>query len=158
MVGASVGRGPGMFTLGFGIESTTETGTSVDFRIGKMLNSKLILSTGIDLWTRSEGAADFTFYNVAAALTMYPIVIDVGGGGPYIRWGMGVAGADFDDPLAGTLSKHGLGLLAAAGYEYRLTEGFALGAGAGYEYLLLNGDVLDSARFAPFVLDVSWYF
>jgi hypothetical protein len=93
-------------------------------------------------------------------MTFYP-----GNVGFFVRGGVGFGSVSFEaqldeGPLAGfTLNKDetGLGLLAAAGYEVRLSRKFALGPQVDYAYLFVGGDLVDSANFVNGSLQFNWY-
>jgi hypothetical protein len=161
MLGLSVGGGPGKFKNATGEDSSTESGGVFDFRVGRTITPKVLLSGEFDTWQRSEGSLDFWFFNFAACATFYPGNPDAGSGGFYLRGGIGYGSVDVDENLGNstlTFSEEGFGLLAAAGYEFRLTRRFALGAGTGINYLSISGDVFDTAQFVPIVADLNWYF
>ena len=161
MLGLSVGGGPGKFKTSTGEDSSTEGGTVVDVRVGRMVSSKVLISGELDAWTRTEGNLDFWFFNFAGCATLYPGNPDTGSGGFYVRGGLGFASVDVDETQGNTTvtySEDGFGVLAGLGYELRLTRKFALGAGMGINYLFINGDVFDTAQFVPIVADLNWYF
>ena len=159
--GFSVGGGPGKFTAATGGDSSTESGGSINFRIGKALTPTFTLSFETDSWLRSESTdlgpeVTFSFWNFAAAGTLYPSET----GGLYLRGGIGYANADIDLVEGNTtvgVSESGFGILAAAGYEWRLTTNFALGATGGYDFLFISGDIFDSAQFGFVAIDLNWY-
>ncbi len=53
--------------------------------------------------------------------------------------------------------KHGIGLAAAVGYEWRLTRKFAMGPQVDFTYLNIGDDIVDTANFFDITLGFNRY-
>lgn len=154
------------FMIGFGLGGGSGTIEDADdrefggvgnFRIGYAVRQDFVVHYEGSAWTRTwdEGIQEFTvtLSTNTAALTYYPP-----GSGLFLRGGIGLATAKFEleqDNVTISTDETGLGLLLAAGYEWRLTRKFALGPHVEFTYQSL--DELESANVISGVLDFNWY-
>lgn len=153
------------FMIGFGVGgggasldgSDREGGATGNFRIGYALRPDVVLHYEGAAWTRTfdEPAGDVTwsFSTNAAALTYYPPQ-----SGLFVRGGIGFGTARVEVKTGNVKVSHdetGLGLLAAAGWEFRLTRKFALAPQLGFAYQTLDG--LDNSNFVDVSLGFNWY-
>jgi outer membrane autotransporter protein len=106
------------------------------------------------------GEGDLTLSAVTFGVTYFP-----GNMGFFVRGGLGFASADatvaletggvFD--VSGESVDTGLGILAATGYEWRLTDKFALGPQVELVYLAIDGDLVENAVVVDGSLQFNWY-
>ena len=153
MIGFSLGGGSQ------GIEDSDEregSGTG-NFRIGGAIRQDLVIAFEGQGWSKTieDPLGDFiwTFSTATAAITVYP-----GGGGGFLRGGVGVGTASVEFDGGGfnvTADESGLAVLAAGGYEWRLTRKFALGPHA--EFVWMDLDEVGSANMVGGSLDFDWY-
>jgi len=160
VAGFSLGGGPGKFSLKDGGSSSTEPGGKFAGRLGKALHPQITLGLEMDGWARTEstdvGDLNFYFVNFLLTGTFFPSTT----GGFYLRGGLGGSTITVDQVQGNTtvgFDEGGFGLLAGAGYEWRLGAKTALGIGAGYNHLFISGDVFDSSQFGFIALDLNWY-
>ncbi|MDH3197212.1 MAG: autotransporter outer membrane beta-barrel domain-containing protein [Candidatus Krumholzibacteria bacterium] len=142
-----------------------------NFRIGGAVKPNLVLHLESSAWVKQWdvvdgssggkiGEADLTLSAVTFAATFFP-----GNMGFYLRGGLGfaTANATFSLGSAGGLSVKaestdtGLGLVAATGYEWRLTDKFAMGPQVELVFLGIDGDLIDNALFVDGSLQFNWY-
>lgn len=150
-------------------------GGAASFRVGYAVNPSLVLGLETTGWGRTDEERVFgenveisTTLNVTAlALTWFP-----GVGGFFARAGLGVGIARQEYDLGGVSAEidgNGLGLLLAAGYEWRLTKTFALGTQLDLGFMNLgdlevqdeNGDPTDaevSFNYSSVSVVANWYF
>jgi hypothetical protein len=154
MIGFSVGGG----SQGVEDEDEREGSGTGNFRIGYAVQPDLVVAFEGSGWTKTFdtafGEATWTFSTAAAALTWYP-----GGQGAFLRGGVGVGTASVEvdtGPFTVSDDESGLGLLGAAGYEWRLTSKFALGPHAEFTWMDLSDEV-GSANMFGGGLDFDWY-
>lgn len=140
-----------------------------NFRIGGAVKPNLVLHLESSAWVKQwdvvalgakVGEAELTLSAATFAATYFP-----GNMGFYVRGGFGFASANakvtidtgqtFD--VSGESTDTGLGLLAATGYEWRLTDKFALGPQAELVYLGIDGDLIDNALIIDGSLQFNWY-
>ena len=155
--GFMIGFGVGGGSLGIQDGDEREGAGIGDFRIGYAVRPDLVLAFEGDGWTKqfTSGLGDvtWTFSTGTAALTWFP-----GAGGGYLRGGVGVGVASAELKTGGlTISddESGVGVAAAAGYEWRLTRKFALGPQA--EFFWMDLDQLGSANMIGGSLNFDWY-
>lgn len=153
MIGLSVGGG----SQGVEDEDEREGSGTGNFRIGYAVRPDLVLHFEGTGWTKTFdsafGDATWTFSTGTAALTWYP-----NAGGGFLRGGVGVGTASLeieDSGIKVSADESGLGLVAAAGYEWRLTRKFALGPHGEFVWMDL-GDVGTANMFGG-SLDFNWY-
>ena len=138
LIGFSAGAGGAALelapTTGGTITSEREGGGAGNFRIGYAVTPTVALAIESNAWGKSENVAifgsefDYSYrVQVAAfAATWYP-----GEGGFFLRGGLGVGTGRIevkDQNATAEIKDSGLGVLAAVGYEWRLTQKFALGS------------------------------
>jgi len=154
------------FMIGFGLGGGSltvenadkrEGGLAVNFRIGYSVRQDLVLHFEGSDWSRSfdeaGGNVTWNFSVGTAALTWFP-----GNNGFFVRGGVGFATASAElerDNLHISSDENGLGLLAAAGYEWRLSRKFALGPQV--EYVYEDLDSLGSSNAVNGALAFNWY-
>jgi hypothetical protein len=154
------------FMLGFGIgggsqgiedEDDRESSAIGDFRIGYAVQPDLAVHLESSVWSKTfddlDGEVTWTFATTTAALTVYP-----GGGGGFLRGGIGFGTASVEldtGPFTVSADESGFGVLAAAGYEWRLTRMFALGPHA--EFTWMDAGDVGSATMFGGALDFNWY-
>jgi hypothetical protein len=158
----------GGFFLGFNLGGGTadvnvenadtdrEWGGAGNLRIGGAIRNNLLLGAETSGWARNEGNETVTLSTICFAVTYYP-----GDQGFFLRGGMGFAGTsleiDLGDDTTQSKSETGFGILAAMGYEWRLTGKFALGPQVEFNYLNIGGDLVDTANFFDATLGFNWY-
>ena len=154
MIGFSVGGGSQ------GIEDGDEREGSVtgNLRVGYAVRPDLVVHFEGTGWTKTFdtvfGDATWSFSTATAALTCYP-----GGGGAFLRGGIGIGTARLKIENAGievSEDESGLGLVAAVGYEWRLTKKFAMGPHGEFVWMDLGEDVGTADNFGG-GLDFDWY-
>ena len=141
-----------------------------NFRIGGAVKPNLVLHLESSAWVKQwdlvtsaggrVGEGELTLSAATFAATYFPSNM-----GFYLRGGVGFAtatatvkvdtGAVFD--VSGESTDTGLGLLAATGYEWRLTDKFALGPQAELVYLGIGGDLIDNALIVDGSVQLNWY-
>lgn len=153
MIGFGVGGG------GQGREDVDEREGSVigNFRIGYAVQPDLVVHFEGTAWTKTfdsfAGDRTWTFSTAAAAATWFP-----GNVGAFVRGGVGVGTASVEQETGGfrvTYDETGFGVLAGAGYEWRLTPKFALGPHVEFSWMDL--DSIGSADMVGGALDFNWY-
>lgn len=176
-LGLGVGSAEGRLDDDRDVLFTTERtgGGAANFRIGYAANPSLVLGLESTVWGRTDEERVFggnveistTLSITAFALTWYPTE-----GGFFARAGLGVGVARQEYDLGGVSAEidgSGVGLLLAAGYEWRLTKTFALGAQFDLGFMNLgdlevqdeNGDPTDAqVTFNTSSISVvaNWYF
>ena len=120
---------------------------------------KLTCSWSPSTWARSEDGATLGFQAVTAALTYFP-----GNLGAYLRGGVGFGNSNFEVdtqvlgfPVNVGNTDSGWALLAAGGYEWRLSNKFALGPELEFVYFGLGGELIDAAGIINGTLQFNWY-
>jgi hypothetical protein len=166
---ASAGRHPhdrNGFMIGFGIGGGSagiedgdgrEGSVTGNFRIGYALRPDLVLHYEGSAWTKTdEGATQdvtWTFSTNVAAVTYYPP-----SSGLFVRGGVGFGTAAVEVEQGGlslNYDETGFGLLAAGGWEFRLTRKFALAPQVEFTHMVL--DDLGSANVIAGGLGFNWY-
>ena len=156
LIGFSAGAGGAALELaptsGGTITSEREGGGAGNFRVGYAVKPSLALAFESNAWGKSENATilgtefDFSYrVQVAAfAATWYP-----NAGGLFLRGGLGIGTGKIEVKNQGAsteIKDSGFGFLAAAGYEWRLTQKFALGPQVDFGYMSLGEvDATDDA-------------
>jgi hypothetical protein len=151
--------------------SESEGSGAGNFRIGGAVKPNLVLHLESSAWIKSWdvvdgttggkiGTADLTLSAATFAATFFP-----GNKGFFLRGGLGFAtasatvtietGTVFD--VSGESTDTGLGLVAATGYEWRLTDKFAMGPQVELVFLGIDGDLIDNALFVDGSLQFNWY-
>ncbi len=155
--GFMIGFGVGGGSLGIEDGDEREGSGLGNFRIGYAVRPDLVLQLETEGWTKqfddALGEVTWSFSVAAVALTWYP-----GAQGAYLRGGVGVGVADAELDLGNvTISgdESGLGIAAAAGYEWRLTRKFALGPEA--QFFWMDLEELGSANVLGGTLNLDWY-
>lgn len=161
------------FFIGFGLGGGSAHWKGADdrsvggvgnFRIGYAVSPNLTFGLESCSWVKRESAGAAggltLIYNVSTfGATYFPW-----NSGAYIKGGMGYSTASFEDvgflPGLGEnkfqIDQTGFGILAAAGYEWRLTRKFAIGPEIDVVYLRL-GDPFHDANYASVTLMMDWY-
>ena len=150
-------------------------GVAGNFRIGFAVSPTLIIGLESSAWVREEEIEGFgdeltqtnTLAVGAFAATWYP-----GQGGFFLRGGIGF-GTYQEEVASGsvtvTFRETGFGVLAATGYEWRLTRSFALGPQLDLAYVdvgdiefeTIDGTVVDADikfDYVNLTVLLNWYF
>ena len=158
-IGFGLGGGSASLTNSDG-ESDSDGGGTGQFRIGGAVTPQLTLGLESASWTHtySEAGVDFTWtFSVGTfGATWFPIVDQ----GFFVRGGLGFGRAQADLAVGSvrvSASEGGLGLLAATGYEWRLTRKFALGPQVELTHIAIGGDEIDSITVVDGALQFNWY-
>lgn len=165
MLGISLGAGPGTLTNSLNGQTMEEWAGVVQLRGGGMISPKLLFHLELEAWLRNQTTGYDTsnkvdMFQYALALTWYPFDPASGSGGWWFRVGLGLANVRVEpdgDFAQESYSEGGWSMLAAAGYELRLTRTFAMGLGLSYDGLGVNGDVFSDSRFFAITADFNWY-
>jgi hypothetical protein len=154
MIGFGVGGGSVGIKNGDGREGSV-TG---NFRIGYALRPDLVLAFEGNAWSKTfstdQGDLTWTFSTGTASVTCFPQNM-----GFFLRGGIGFGTANVElerNNVKISADDTGLGLLAAAGYEWRLTQKFALGPQVEFSYQNEGGDV-ESSNIIAGGLNFNWY-
>jgi len=150
--------------------SADEWSGSGNFRIGGAVQPDLVLHLEATSWVKGWdvvsadgqrlGDADLTLGVATFAVTYFPKNM-----GLLLRAGVGIATADAKVPV-GTAppfdifaesTDTGFGMLAAVGYEWRLTNKFAMGPQIELVYLGIDGDFVKNAFVVDGGLEFNWY-
>jgi hypothetical protein len=125
-----ISGGGGWGSLGVSVDELEDEreGSGVGFlRGGWTLTPRVLLGGELNAWSQSEEVeqgldARLTVYNLSVALTYYPQPM----GGFFVKGGIGGTFADTDLTLEGTSITvdlgRGVGFIAGAGYDVRLTR------------------------------------
>ena len=177
-VGLAWGLGSGSVTFD---ELQTPTdwakGGSPQMRVGRRLNSHLMLGVELRQWLNETGLADYKIrgnvQNLSLVLTAYPGSATNLTSGLYLQAGGGFSHGRLSglEPIEGgenewgetyeVIYKHdaqGWGAVVGAGYEFRLSRHCAAGLAVSYNFLSFDDDVFDEAEFVPASLNLNWYF
>jgi hypothetical protein len=156
--GFFVGFGLGGGNAGIKDGDSRENGGAGSFRVGYAVRQDLVVGLENAAWVKSETVSgiDLTLsFNVATfGVTYYP-----GNQGLYVKGGIGFGSAKWEAAVGNaklSWTDSGLGLLGAAGYEWRLTQKFAIGPEVAFAYLNVGGD-LESADFVSGHVTFNWY-
>ncbi len=160
LLGLGVGIGSAGADVSIVENLDRETDVIGSFRIGWALVERITLALDFNVWRnefRGDIATDvtWTFSLSTVSATVFP-----GNVGFFIRGGIGVAAASAELNQGGgkvSDTEAGLGLLAATGYEWRVTETMAVGPQVNFAYLNLNGAIIESVEFISFAAQVTWY-
>ncbi len=161
------------FFIGFGLggggaqweDSADRTGGGVgNFRVGYAVAPNMTVGLESSSWVKRENAEQMgeltLIYNVSAiGATYFP-----GNKGAFLKGGIGFATATLEDLgyipelSIGTfdIERSGIGLLAAVGYEWRLTQKFAVGPEIEIVYLNV-GDLFNDANYISSTFMMDWY-
>lgn len=158
-VGAGYGNAGANVTLVD--ELDRESGGTASFRIGWMVREDLAVGVESTLWTR-PGKGDvatelsWTFSVTTLAATYFP-----GRGGAYVRCGVGVGTTSVEliisDEILASNVETGMGIAAAAGYEWRVTKHFALAPQFEFAYLEINDEITNNVDFFTLTVQGTWY-
>lgn len=137
-------------------------------RIGGAIRQDLVLGLEASAWAKnydilvagqSVGTAKVTFSTTTFAGTWYP-----GGGGYFVRGGVGLAAAKLEVTFpvgpfdSAQHTDSGVGLLAATGYEWRLTDKFAMGPQVELAFLGIHGgELVGNVLIVDGGLEFNWY-
>ncbi|HEX5132195.1 MAG TPA: outer membrane beta-barrel protein [Candidatus Krumholzibacteria bacterium] len=164
-----VGYGGGWADVQIGdLTTDPEWSGLLNARAGYALRQDLLLGGEYTRWAKDyayvklEGdvPVTLTLSGITAAVTYFP-----GNAGFMLRGGVGVSVASvdvrppdtIDFPVSGKSSENGIAMLAAMGYEARVSEKFALGLEFDVAYLGIGGDVIDHAYLYGLNLQLNWY-
>jgi len=149
----SVGGGPGSAGVSCddcGGNDRLNDGTGF-LKGGWTLNPQTLVGLEFDLWSQQDRssplAATLNLYNVSGTLTYYPRASSAF----FVKGGAGVSIVDLDGKMEGTTFTaylgNGLGIVAGAGYDFRMSRRLSLTTGVDYWYgrigeVTLFGDAL----------------
>lgn len=163
-LGLGVGSAEGRLDDDRDVLFTTERtgGGAASFRVGYAVNPSLVAGFESTGWGRNDQERVFgvdvdistTLSITAFALTWFPSE-----GGFFARAGVGVGIARQEYDLGGVLAEidgSGVGLLLAAGYEWRLTKTFALGTQLDLGFMNLGGLEVQDENGDPTEADVTF--
>jgi hypothetical protein len=161
------------FFIGFGLgggsaqwegSAGRDGGGVGNFRVGYAVAPNWTVGLESSSWVKREDGGvigDLTLiYNVSTfGATYFP-----GNGGTFLKGGVGFAAASVEDigylPGFGNskyeIDQSGFGFLAAAGYEWRLTDKFAIGPEIEFVYLSV-GDPFKDANYMSATVMMDWY-
>jgi hypothetical protein len=160
-IGFGVGLGGANWTEGSALDGSSEDsgGGAINFRLGGAIRPDVTIGLETSTWAKSEDGATLGFQAVTAAVTYFP-----GNVGAYLRGGVGFGSSNFeiDTQVFGTPvnvgnTDTGWALLAAGGYEWRLSSKFALGPEIEFVYIGLDGELIDTAGIINGTLQFNWY-
>jgi hypothetical protein len=151
------------------VDVASEVSGVGQFRLGGALRDDLILGMEASTWVKEYdlevggakvGDAKTTFGAAVFAATWFP-----GNRGYFLRGGVGVASArgEVDIEVTGLLdlsldeTDRGIALLAATGYEWRLTEKFAIGPEVEVFFMGVSGDVAEDIVVVDGAVEFNWY-
>jgi len=169
-IGFGLGAGNASWDWSFqSSDSPSEGSGTIDFRIGGAIRSDLVLGFESSSWVKDYdlgaggtkvGDAKVTFSTALFAATWFP-----GNQGFYMRGGVGVGTArgevNVDVPGFEFLSLEsddsGVAVLAALGYEWRLSRKFAIGPQVESFFLGIDGDIVDNVAVVDGSVQFNWY-
>ena len=162
MGGGNAGADPGSDAVALGVtELDRESGASGNFRFGWAVADRATIGLENTTWLRNYNVsgtnidATLTMNVTTLALTYFP-----GNVGFYLRGGLGLgtAAVKYEQGAASVEgSTVGFGLIAATGYEWRLTQKFALGPQLQWAFLGVNDEGIENADFASLTVQMTWY-
>ncbi len=160
LLGLGVGIGSAGADVSIVENLDRETDVIGSFRIGWALVERLTLAFEFNVWRnefRGDIATDvtWTFTLSTISATLFP-----GNVGFFIRGGIGVGTSSAELSQGGAKvsdTEAGLGFLAAAGYEWRVTETMAVGPQVDFAYLNINGTITESVDFISLGAQATWY-
>lgn len=133
-----------------------ETGGFAIFRLGGAIRNNLLLGVESSAWVRELNDVTYTMTSMAFAATYYP-----GDIGFLLRggFGLGTSGTSMGQGNGWVLSKGnaGLSLIAAAGYEWRLTKKFALVPEVDLAHFQIGKGLVERATIMGATLGLGWY-
>jgi len=143
--------GGGSAGLSFADTTSTdrEVGGTANIRVGYAVTPSVVIGLEGLVWTREIEGVTWTLSVGGPAVTFYP-----GEQGFYLRGGIGSGSLDAEAGSV-TVSKTGFGILAAAGYEWRLARTLALGPQVDFAWMDV-GDEL-TGNFFAFSAALNWY-
>ena len=162
--GFFIGLGAGWGNMGADLESfATDRENSVagNFRLGWAVTNSVAIGLETSTWAKKYAIGGTgTDLNLLATVTTFAVTVFPGNMGLYARGGLGFATARQELQGGGVSvsnTENGLGLLAAVGYEWRLTKKFALGPQAQWAYLNIGDQGINSADFVSLTAQATWY-
>lgn len=166
-VGFGVGGGnayaePGTNAPPLGVSDVDrESGGSGNFRFGWAVSDRATIGLESTAWLKSYNISGTTIdATITMNVTTFAVTYFPGNAGFYLRGGLGFGTAAVKYEQGGASvsgNTVGLGLVAASGYEWRLTEKFALGPQLQYAYLGVDNEDLDTANFVSLTAQMTWY-
>lgn len=162
--GFFIGFGAGWGSAGAdfeGIDPNREASFAGNFRFGWAVNQNITIGLENTSWSKDYNISELSSeLRLTGTVTTFAMTFFPQNQGFYMRGGLGVAtgkariesaGFSFED------TETGFGLLAATGYEWRLTGKFALGPQVQYAYLNIDGDGTKSVDFLSVTAQATWY-
>lgn len=114
--------------------SSRETSAVLSIRLGGTLNERLLLGIESNTWLKEQDGVTVTLANVAATLTLYPQPAS----GFFIKGGVGFSAVinEFrEGSTTVTLDPgYGLGLIAGAGYDFRVKKNLSITPAVNFWY------------------------
>lgn len=151
-IGFGVGGASAGVSLDGGGSSDREGGGMGNFRVGYPLSEEVSLQLEGNAWTKSENDVTLTFDATTIGIAFFPSE------GWVLRGGVGFGQTKLSADLGNTTvtsTETGIGLHAAAGYEFRLARTFALGPQVDFGYATFDGG---SSNWFGAGLNLNWYF
>ena len=172
VTGISYGFGRGASKDGTGQETEFRDGGSPQVRFGRMLGRRWLLSADYQGWFVEAGNTDVrlrrSLQNIALAVTLFPGSFTGPTDGIFLRAGVGYGWAG----TAGTelvtveeslkqgekirFDEGGLGLMAAAGYDFWISPSFLAGLSLNFNYLDIGKDFVDTGWNVPLSFNLTW--
>jgi hypothetical protein len=161
-IGFGLGWGNAGASLASGVDVDRENSGSGNFRLGWAANQSVTLGLESSSWLKTYdlGGTQSTDLKLTTTVTTFAVTVFPQNVGVYLRGGIGVAAASAE-VSSGAASvedtEYGLGLLAAVGYEWRLTGKFALGPQLQWTLLNIDDAITESIDFFSATAQATWY-
>ncbi|MDH3217335.1 MAG: porin family protein [Candidatus Krumholzibacteria bacterium] len=160
-IGFGLGWGNAAAKLGQSPDPDRANSVSGNLRFGWSVAQTVAIGLEASSWAKNYDVEGTNLdLNLTGTVTTFAVTYFPGNMGLFLRGGLGFStasvklqggGASFEEVETGA------GFLAAAGYEWRLTEKFALGPQAQWAYLKIDQEGLDSVDFVSITAQATWY-
>jgi opacity protein-like surface antigen len=183
MLGVSIGFGRGNFENADGSKSEYRDGIIPQYRIGKMLSSRVMLNFELQDWLieggRVDEAGDESVDKIRRSLQTWTLALAVYPGNPNNAWsglyfragaGVGLAGTAFIT-LTEELEQvnpdnrkddFGFGAVGSVGYEFWILKNVTTAVASSINYVSVSNsddNLVDKAWFyVPISFNLNWYF
>jgi len=158
-IGAGLGWGNADANVTVVGDLQRKNGSTGNFRLGWAIRDNWVAGyefSGFAAFFSQNSANDLRWVLTLSSLavTWWP-----GNEGWYVRGGIGIATARVEVVTTGVVSQDqpGVGVMAAAGYEWRVMENLAIGPQAEYVYMDINGSLTENANFVSLSFQVTGY-
>ena len=160
--GGSAGAEPGPDAVAFGVtELSRESGGSGNFRFGWSVTDRMTLGLENSTWLKNYDIAGTSIdATITLNVTTFAMTYFPGNVGFYLRGGLGIgtAGVSYEQGGAKVSgSVVGPAILAATGYEWRLTRKFALGPQLQWSFLGIDDEDIENPDFFSITAQATWY-